>query len=165
MRYRKLRPRNLPSTLPADVLHDQFDFEPTWEERALDWNRQQMALALAEVKRIELEEQKAWLAAAMQRSVVAGLLIEETDRRLALQAEVDRTDKWFADTAAREKKQNEEILAAYQKQLDGGVYQAMVARAKKAKKDMAADAVRLERLELMKKGVLRGRRKEFAGRC
>ena len=128
----------------------------------MDWNRQQMALALAEVKRIELEEQKFWLTAAMQRSVAAGLLIDETDRRLALQAEMDRADKWFADTAAREKKQNEEILAEYQKQLDGGKFEAMLERANKAKADIERDNARLERLALLKRGVLRGRRKEFA---
>jgi hypothetical protein len=156
------RPNKLPNYIPDDVRHDAVNWEPTWEERALDWHRQQLELALAEVKRIELEEQKAWLTTAMQRSVAAGLLIDETERKLAQQAEMDRAEKWFADTAAREKKQNEAIQAAYQKQLDGGKFEAMVERANKAKADMDRDNARLERFTLLKRGVLRGTRKQFA---
>jgi hypothetical protein len=162
MRQRRLRIRNLPSTLPDDVLHDQFDFEPTWEERALDWHRQQLALALAEVKRIELEEQKAWLTTAMQRMAAVAVAIDEGLRKAALQEEIEKNDKWWADVNAREKEANSKLMAQFQKQLDGGKYEAMVDRANKAKADMDRDNARLERLTLLKRGVLRGRRKEFA---
>jgi hypothetical protein len=162
MRPRRVRLKNLPSTLPDDVLHDQFDFEPTWQERALDWHRQQMALALAEVNRIELEEQQAWLQAATQRMAAVALEIDEGLRKAALQEEIEKNEKWWADLHEREKAANEKILAHFQDQLDGGVYAAMVARANKAKADMDRDNARLERLALLKKGVLRGRRKEFA---
>jgi hypothetical protein len=64
------------------------------------------------------------------------LLIDETERKLALREEIDRTDKWFADTAKREKAQNEAIMAAFQKQMDRGVYEKMKARADKAKRDV-----------------------------
>jgi hypothetical protein len=53
-------------------------------------------------------------------------------------------------------------MAHYQDQLDGGVHAAMVARANKAKEDMDRDNARLERLALLKRGVLRGTRKQFA---
>jgi hypothetical protein len=43
--------------LPDGLKWGDISWEPTWEEKALDWNRQQIALALAAVKRIELEEQ------------------------------------------------------------------------------------------------------------
>ena len=46
-------------------------------------------------------------------------------------------------------------MAQFQKQLDGGKYEAMVERANKAKADMERDNARLERLTLLKKGVLR----------
>jgi hypothetical protein len=41
-------------------------------------------------------------------------------------------------------------------------FEAMLERGNKAKADMDRDNARLERLALLKKGVLRGRRKEFA---
>lgn len=162
MRGRRLRLPNLPSTLPADVLRDQFDFEPTWEERALDWHRQQLALALAEVKRIELEEQKAWLTTAMQRMAVIAVEIDEGLRKAALQEELERNERWWAAVHEQEKAANERLMARLQDQLDGGIHAAMVARAEKARKDMDRDTARLERLALLKRGVLRGTRKQFA---
>ncbi len=53
-------------------------------------------------------------------------------------------------------------MARFQKQLDGGKYEAMVERAKKAKADMDLGNSRLERLAFLKKDVLRGRCKAFA---
>ena len=79
--------------LPDGLKWGDISREPTWEEKALDWHRQQIALALAAVKRIELQEQRLWLVAATQRAVAAGLLIDETDRKLALQEEMVRTEK------------------------------------------------------------------------
>ena len=42
-------------------------------------------------------------------------------------------------------------MAQFQKQLDGGKYEAMVERANKAKTDMDRDNARLERLALLKR--------------
>src|SRR5271165_3379945 len=163
MRQRQLRLRNLPSTLPDDVLHDQFDFEPTWEEKALEWNRQQMQAALAEVNRIELEEQREWLARQNERLAMIALEIDETERRQKLNEEMEKRENWWKEVSEREKEANERILAHFQDQLDGGVHADMVARANKAKADMDRDNARLERLALLKRGVLEGTRKQFAG--
>jgi hypothetical protein len=122
-------------------------------------HRQQIALAHAEIKRLGLEEQCAWLVAATQRAVAAGLLIEEDDRKIALQEEMDRTNKWWADTAEREKTQTEALGAQYQKILDKGVFEKMKARAAKAGEDIKRDNARIERLELMRRGIVRGIRK------
>jgi hypothetical protein len=46
-------------------------------------------------------------------------------------------------------------MAEYQKQLDGGKYEAMVVRANKAKADMERDNAQLERLALLKRGPLK----------
>jgi hypothetical protein len=46
-------------------------------------------------------------------------------------------------------------MAEYQKQLDGGKYEAMVVRANKAKADMERDNAQLERLALLKWGPLK----------
>jgi len=155
------RRRILPSCLPDDILHDGVDFNPTWEERALDWHRQQMALALAEVKRIELEEQRAWLEGQTRRLALVALEIDEYKRRAALHDEMDRQDKWWTDTAEREKAQTEALMAQYQKILDKGVFEKMKARAEKAKASMDRDNARIERLELLRRGVVRGLRKDI----
>ena len=159
MRKRSTRLPHLPSTLPADVLHDGFDFSPTWEERKLLWHRQQIALALAEVKRITLIEQKTWLEAQTRRIALVALEIDEYKRRAALQDEMDRQDKWWADTAEREKAQNEALMAHFQSVLDQNQFEKMKARAAKAGEDIKRDNARIERLELMRRGIVRGLRK------
>jgi hypothetical protein len=159
---RRSRPRQLPPCVPDDIHMDGILWAPDATEVKLARALVRQRFYEQELRLAELAEQRDWLPAAIQRSVAAGLLIDEMERKLAIQAEMDRTDKWYADTAAKEKKQSEAILAAYQKQLDGGKYETMVERANKAKADMDRDNARLERLALLKKGVLRGRRKEFA---
>ena len=68
--------------LPDGLKWDDISWEPTWEEKALDWHRQQMALALAEVKRIELEEQRLWLEGETRRIALVALEIDETSAGL-----------------------------------------------------------------------------------
>lgn len=145
--------------LPDGLKWGDISREPTWEEKALDWHRQQIALALAAVKRSELQEQRLWLVAATQRAVAAGLLIDETDRKLALQEEMVRTEKWWADTAEREKSQTEALMAHFQSVLDKNQFAKMKARAAKAGEDIRRDNARIERLELMRRGVVRGLRR------
>lgn len=162
MRRRKLQPRQLPPCVPDEIQHDGVLWRPTWEERALDWNRQQMELAIAEVHRIELEEQREWLARQMERLAAIALELDETERRLERTEEAKRRENWWREVSEREKEANTKILEHFQDQLDGGVHAAMVARANKAKADMDRDNARLERLALLKRGVLRGTRKQFA---
>ena len=88
------------------------------------------------MKRIELIEQRGWLTAATQRAVAAALEIDEGLRKAALAEEIEKTEKRWADTVAREQKQNEAIMAEFQKQMDRGVYKQMKARADKAKRNM-----------------------------
>jgi hypothetical protein len=97
-RNRRIR-RQAPPTLYNIPLPDGLkatDIDPTWEELAAEYCLQQKALALAEVKRIELLEQREWLLAATQRAIATALLIDETERKLALREEMNRTDKWWA---------------------------------------------------------------------
>jgi len=162
MRKRRLRLPHLPSTLPADVLRDGFDFAPTWEERKLDWHRQQIALALAEVRSIELLEQRAWLEAQTRRLALVAIELDEFKRQAALQEEIDRNKKWWAETVERERPQTEALMAQYQKILDKGVFEKMKARAEKAKACMDRDNARIERLELLRRGVVRGLRKDMS---
>lgn len=144
--------------LPSGLKFDDISWEPTWEEKALDWNRQQLALALAAVKQIELEEQRIWLEAATRRMAAVALEIDQYKRKAALQEEVERQDKWWADVAVCEKAQTEALMAHYQEILDMGVFEKMKARAEKAKASMVRDNARIERLALLKRGVVKGRR-------
>jgi hypothetical protein len=156
---RKRNRRVLPACLPDDILHDGIDFTPTWEENRLAYHRQQIALALAEVKRIELEEQRAWLEGQTRRIALVALEIDEYKRRAALHDEMDRQDKWWADTAEREKAQTEALMAHFQSVLDQNQFEKMKARAAKAGEDIKRDNARIERLELMRRGMVRGLRK------
>ena len=160
MRQRQVR--FLPRCVPDDVSQDGVLWAPTWEENALAWNREQMQAALAEVKRIELEEQREWLVRQNERLAMIALELDATERRLKMVEEMEKREKWWREVSEREKEANERIQAHSQDLMDGGVHAAMVARANKAKADMDRDNARLERLALMKRGVLRGRRKEYA---
>jgi len=153
---------SLPCTIPDDVMRDGILWEPTWEEKRLEFHRQQMAAALAEVKRITLEEQRDWLAQQTSRLAAIALEIDEATRRQQMLEEMEKRDEWWRTVNEREKEQNAKIQEHFQDQLDGGVHAAMVVRANKAKADMDRDNARLERLALLKRGVLRGTRKQFA---
>jgi len=158
---RRYRPRKAGTVLalPSGLKFDDISWEPTWEEKALDWNRQQLALALAAVKQIELEEQRIWLEAAMRRMAAVALEIDEYKRKATLQEEKERHDKWWAETAGREKAQTEALMAQYQRILDQSVFEKMKARAAKAGEDIKRDNARIERLELMRRGIVRGLRR------
>jgi hypothetical protein len=160
MRQRQVR--FLPRCVPDDLSQDGVLWAPTWEENALAWNREQMQAALAEVKRIELEEQREWLARQNERLAMIALEIDDAARRQKLNEEMEKPENWWRTVSEREKEANEKLMAQFQKQLDGGKYEAMVEGANKAKTDMDRDNARLERLALLKKGVLRGTRKQFA---
>src|SRR5271165_4696140 len=142
MRQRQVR--FIPRCVPDDVSQDGVLWAPTWEENALVWNREQMQAALADVKRIELEEQREWRARQNERLAAIALELDETERRLKMAEEMEQRENWWREVSEREKKQNETILAHYQERLDGGVHAGMVARAEKAKKDMDRDNARLE---------------------
>jgi hypothetical protein len=144
--------------LPAGLKFQDILWAPDDVEIELDRAVVRQKFFEAELRRIELEEQRQWLDAAQRRMALVALELDETDRKIKLQEEMDRTDAWWAATREREKTQTAELVAAYQKQMDGGVYEAMVERSKKAKADMNRDTVRIERLALLSRGVVRGRR-------
>jgi hypothetical protein len=160
MSYRLTRKpsRFLPPCVPDDVRMADVHWFPTKEERALEWNRQQMEEALAEVKRIELEEQRDWLAQQNQRLAQIAVEIEEYKRLEMLEAEMQKREAWIEKCQAEAKVSTEKVLEFYQKQLDGGAYEKMVERAEMARRDMERDNARLERLALLKRGAVRGRR-------
>jgi len=143
-------------------MRDGILWAPDRTEILLANARARQRLFEQQLRERELLEQRQWLAAATQRMAEVALELDAADRRIKLQEEIEKNEKWWADLNAREKAANEKLMAHFQDQLDGGVHAAMVARANKAKADMDRDNARLERLALIKKGVLRGTRKQFA---
>jgi hypothetical protein len=146
--------------MPDDIQRDGVLWEPDRTEILLANALVRQRLLDQEVHLAELADQKAWLQT--QRMAAVALELDETDRRIKLQEEIEGNEKWWADVNAREKEANAKLMGQFQKQLDGGKYEAMVERANKAKADMDRDNARLERLALLQKGVLRGTRKQFA---
>jgi hypothetical protein len=144
--------------LPSGVKFDDILWKPDATELELERALVRQRFYEAECRRIELLEQSEWLEAAQRRMAAVALELDEYKRQEALQGEMDRTDAWWAATREREKAQSAALAAEYQKVLDGGVYEAMVERAKKAQADISRDAARLDRLALMRRGVVRGRR-------
>ncbi len=154
-----MRNRPIILALPDNVSWGDILWAPDETELELERAMARQQYYNTELRRVELAEQRAWLVAATQRTVAAGLLINDEERKLALREEIDRTDRWWADTVKREKAQTESLMSQYQKILDRGVFEKMKARAEKAKASMDRDNARIERLELLRRGVVRGRRK------
>jgi hypothetical protein len=144
--------------LPNNLKFEDILWVPDEIEVELDRAVVRQKFFEAELRRVELLEQREWYEAQTRRLALVALELDETARKIKLQEEMDRTDAWWAATHEREKAQTAELVAAYQKQMDGGVYEAMVERAKKAQADMNRDTVRLERLALLSRGAVRGRR-------
>lgn len=140
--------------LPYDVIHDGVDFAPTWEERQIDYH-------LAQIAKIRAGIDRRWIEEARERSTKAAAEIDETAKKIALAEARQKQLDWYREQSERGAAEMKRLLEHYQRELDGGKYEAMVARADAAKKDMDRDNVRLERLALLKRGVVRGRRGGF----
>jgi hypothetical protein len=145
--------------LPDGLKWGDISWEPTWEEKALDWNRQQIQLALAAVKRIELEEQRVWLEAQRRRLAQVALEIDETARKFALAEAKERQLAWFRDQAEQGADEMKKLMEAYQRELDAPTYKKLLARVERAGREIARDSARIDRLELLRRGVVRGWRK------
>jgi hypothetical protein len=111
------------------------------------------------VKRIELEEQRVWLEAQTQRLAQVALEIGETARKLALADAKERQLAWSRDQAGQGADEMKKLMESYQRQLDAPTYKKLLARVEKAGREIARDNARIERLELLRRGVVRGRRK------
>jgi hypothetical protein len=86
----------MPPCVPDDVKADDVLWEPDRTEILLSNALVRQALFEQEVKRCELEEQKAWLTAAMHRMAVIAVEIDEGLRKAALQEELERNERWWA---------------------------------------------------------------------
>lgn len=113
---------------------------PTCEEKALGWHRQQIALALAEVKRIELEEQRVWLEAQKWRLAQVALEIDETARKLALAEAKEGQLAWFRDQAEQGAEEMKKLTDFYQQQLDAPTYKKLLARVERTDRAIGVDA-------------------------
>ncbi len=155
------RPEALPCTIPDDVMRDGILWEPDWAEILLANARARQKLLEQELWLTVERERTEWLARQTERLAAIAIELDETERRINTAEEMEERENWWKEVSEHEKEANERILAHFQNQLDGGIHTAMVARSKKALEDMNRDNVRLERLVLLTRGVLRGRR-QFA---
>src|SRR6267378_7781209 len=119
------RPRQLPPCLPDGMKANDIPWEPDRTEILLANARVRQKLFDQEAKRCELEEQKAWLATAIQRMAAVALEIDEGLRRAALQEEIEKSERWWFQVHEREKAANAKVLEHFQDQLEGGVHAAM----------------------------------------
>jgi hypothetical protein len=148
--------------MPFDVQHDGVLWQPDETEILLSNALVRQKLLEQEVQLEAAREQRDWLGKQTERLAAIALELDATERRLKMAEEIEARENWWREVSEREKAANEKILAHFQDQLDGGVHAAMVARANKAKADIDRDNARLERLTLLKRGVLRGTRKNFS---
>jgi hypothetical protein len=156
------RPAALPCTIPDDVMRDGILWEPDWAEILLANARVRQTLLEQEVRLTAERDRAEWLARQTERLAAIALELDELERRLKMAEERERRETWWREVSEREKQANAKILEHFQDQLDGGVHAAMVARANKAKAEMDRDNARLERVAFLKRGVLRGTRKQPA---
>jgi hypothetical protein len=131
-----MRPRNLSSCLPNDVIADGIDWDRTWVD--LEYERYLTAKA---------QYQRDWMAEAHQELARIAILVEQDRRELELAAHWDKIDGWWREqraqvTAAEEKKWKEDAL----KKLAA------------VKKSIDSTTCYIERKALEERGVIRGRR-------
>jgi hypothetical protein len=82
-------------------MRDGILWEPDWEE--IRWERALARPRLFEqqLRERELLEQRQWLTAATQRMAEVALELDAAERRIKLQEEIEKNDKWWADLNAR----------------------------------------------------------------
>jgi hypothetical protein len=67
------------------------------------------------VKRIELEEQKLWLAAQTQRLALIAMELDEQDRKIKLQEAQDKQDAWWKKCDEEAKVSTSAVMEHFQK--------------------------------------------------
>jgi hypothetical protein len=160
MRYRQQnRPRAfLPACVPDEVKSAGVLWAPDETEILLSNALVRQRLLEQELRERELLEQREWLAQQGQRLAQIAAEIDEYKRLAMIEAEMQKREAWWAETAEREKEQNESVLKFFQDQLDGNLHRKMLDRAAKAAEDIRRTDARIERNELRRRGVLKGRR-------
>jgi uncharacterized protein with von Willebrand factor type A (vWA) domain len=137
--------------LPANVRFDQLDFLPTWQE--LEWERWLRAKA---------EYEKTWLENAQRELALLACIIERDQRESALEEFHLRRQAFHLEQAAKQeaedKRQMEAYIAALQKNLDAPRLKAELARLERIALEIKKENARIERAELERRGVIRGRK-------
>jgi hypothetical protein len=134
--------------LPEGVNLKDFDFQPSHEEN--EWNKWLLKKAIYE---------KEWLTASMQRLAAIGLEIENEKRIAALVEEQDKISKWYEDQNLREAEVNKQFEERMHNELDGPYLRAQLAKLDKAAKEIRSGLLQIERTELERRGVVRGKRR------
>jgi hypothetical protein len=137
--------------LPSGVKFSDLDFKPTWQE--IEWERWLRAKA---------EYEKTWLENAQKELALLACIVERDARENALEEFHQRRQKFYREQAEKEAERDrqeiEKYLTEQQRILDAPIYNALVARVNKAGDQIRKDAAHFERQELLRRGVVRGRR-------
>jgi hypothetical protein len=140
---RNRRPPFVPSCVPDDVLHDGVSWRPDWTE-----------LQFERAFRIKSEMDREWLVLSLQRAARISQEMDATKRRIAILEEQERVDAWHR----KDVEENERLRVAYQELLDRPTLAAKKKRLVAASKEIAATDARIEKSELLRRGLVRGRR-------
>jgi hypothetical protein len=127
-----MRPRNLSSCLPDQVLRDGVSWQPDWAE--IEWEKYLVAKATYEAE---------YWAAQHQKLAEIARLIDQDKREQEIADHYLAVDAWWIEQRAKEQE------AWRQREL---------AKLAKIGKEIQRDAVQLERVTLERRGVVRGRR-------
>jgi len=141
--------------LPADVKFSELSFHPDQDE--LNWLRWRAAEEV--IKREAMEEQRAWLAEQNERLARISEEINEAKRKTWVAEEKAKREAWWAGIERAQEVATAKLLADYQKMLDAPAMKKLWDRVNKAGREIARDAAKMERQELLRRGVVRGRRR------
>ena len=145
-------------SLPYGINLADFDFVPTPEEKLWDrlqklkkvWDKEDDRRRKRRAREIELE-----IFAAREKQAAEDAAAE---RAAAANAEIEKRRSYFLKANEAESAVTEKLLESYDDQLDGGKRKKLLAALERITKETKRDDARLERDELLRRGVVRGRR-------
>jgi hypothetical protein len=150
---------------PVHVIHDTieiYDFKPLPDERAAYryWRRRKALLKELDTMRARWDRED-WTRIRNRATQIAAAV--ERDRQNAeLEEHRNAVDRWWAAERAKDKEAMERLVDAYQNELDAKTVRqdkARLAALDKILQNIQRDNARVEREELARRGVVRGRRK------
>jgi hypothetical protein len=145
----KSPPTKLPPCLPDDVLHDEILWQPTWEENQLAWHLKKLALLRAEL-------QRDWIAEQHQKLARIAEEIDHEQRRIDLADHYEKQEAWWRSQAEQTDDVGAE-MKRLQTELDAATYNRLLERTEKAGRAIVKQNAEIERAELKRRGIYRGR--------
>jgi hypothetical protein len=99
-------------------------WKPGYVEKLLENAKVRQKLLEQEVRIQTAKEQAEWLARQTERLALIAFEIDEAERRSQMAEEMEKRENWWRQVSEREKKQNEAIMADFQKRMEVGCTRA-----------------------------------------